>query len=205
MPATPDTTTPDTAAPDTAAPVARPLRADARRNRERIVTAARAAIERDGADVALEEVARAAGVGIGTLYRHFPVREELLQAAFVHEAEELAAEAEALAGGADPLAALVTWLRRQVELSGHGQALGAAAMAAKHTEGSDMHRAWAAVRAAGEVLLAEAQAAGQVRADVQLLDLLRLVHGIVLVCQAARDPEREARLLDVVVAGISTR
>jgi AcrR family transcriptional regulator len=181
---------------------ARPMRADAQRNRERVVTAARAAVAESGGDIVLDEVARAAGVGIGTLYRHFPTRQELLEAAFLEEAVELTDAAERLASEPDPFDALVTWLRLQLDFGSHGHSMGAAVMAAKQVEGSDLQLACTVMRDAGSALLARAQASGQVRAGIELVDVLRLAHGIVLANAHAPDPERAARMFDVVVAGI---
>ncbi len=92
-----------------------PRRADARRNREKLLTAARAAVEELGRDVILEDVARRAGVAIGTLYNHFPTRQHLFQAIFLEEAEDLRARAEDLAVAPEPLDALISWLRLALE------------------------------------------------------------------------------------------
>lgn len=180
----------------------RPRRADAQRNYDRIVAAARAAVAERGVDVVLEDVAREAGVGIGTLYRHFPTRQALFEATFLDEALELRDRAEELAGDPSPYDALVTWLRLQMDFSAHGHAMGAAVMNLKHTEGSDMQRAFVEMREAGATLLRRAQDAGAVRPDVDLSDVIRLVHGIVLINERAPDPERAERMFDLVMAGI---
>src|SRR5437764_372008 len=127
----------------------RPRRADAQRNYDRIVTVARDAIAERGSDVVLEDVARDAGVGIGTLYRHFPTRQALLEAAFVDEALELRDRARELTNDPRTLDALVTWLRLHMDFGAHGQSMGAAVMNLKHTEGSDLQRAFAEMRDAG--------------------------------------------------------
>lgn len=182
----------------------RPRRADAQRNYDRIVAAARAAVAEHGIDVVLEDVARDAGVGIGTLYRHFPTRQALFEATFLDEALELRDRANELAGDPSPLHALVTWLRLQMDFGAHGQSMGAAVMNLKHTEGSDMQRAYVEMRDAGATLLRRAQDAGAVRPDVDLSDVIRLVHAIVLINERAPDPERAERMFDVVMAGIRT-
>jgi AcrR family transcriptional regulator len=182
----------------------RPRRADARRNYDRILAVARAAIAERGADVVLEDIAREAGVGIGTLYRHFPTRQALFEATFLDEAEELRTRAEGLVDAPSPLEALVVWLRLQMDFGAHGRSMGAAVMNAKHTEGSDIQLACVAMREAGAQLLARAQAAGEVRAGVEMGDVLRLIHGVVLANDQAPDPERTTRAFDLVIAGIRT-
>jgi AcrR family transcriptional regulator len=180
----------------------RPRRADAQRNYERILAVARVAVDERGGDIVLEDIARDAGVGIGTLYRHFPTRQALFEATFLHEARELRARAEGLVGDPDPFDALRGWLRQQMDFGAHGHSMGAAVMNAKHTEGSEIQRACAGMREAGAVLLSQAQAAGTVRDEVELADVLRLIHGVVLANQQVPDPERAGRMFDLVMAGI---
>jgi AcrR family transcriptional regulator len=177
-------------------------RADAQRNYERILDVARMAVAERGADVVLEDIAREAGVGIGTLYRHFPNRQALFEAAFLDEAEELRQRAEDAAGGPSPLDALIGWLHLQMDFGARGRSMGAAVMNAKHTEGSEIQLACVAMRDAGAALLARAQAAGEVRAGVDMIDLLRLIHGVVLANEQAPEPERVERMFDLVIAGI---
>lgn len=180
----------------------RQRRADAQRNYEKILAAARRAVVERGGDVVLEDIAREAGVGIGTLYRHFPTRQALLEATFLDEALELRARADQLAGEQAPLDALIAWLRLQMDFGMRGHSMGAAVMAAKHVEGSEIQVAYANMREAGTELLKRAQAAGDVRPGVDMGDLLRLVHGVVLVSQQAPDPERMERMFQLVIAGI---
>jgi AcrR family transcriptional regulator len=182
--------------------VQRTRRADAQRNYDRIVAAARVAIAEHGSDIVLEDIAREAGVGIGTLYRHFPTRQALFEATFLDEALELRDRAEELADDPSPYDALVTWLRQHLDFSAHGHAMGAAVMNLKHTEGSDMQRVFSEMREVGNTLLRRAQDVGEIRPDVDLSDITRLVHGIVLINERAPDPERAERMFDVVIAGI---
>jgi AcrR family transcriptional regulator len=179
-------------------------RIDAQRNYARILAVARAAVSEYGGDIVLEDIARTAGVGIGTLYRHFPTRQALLEAAFLDEARELRVRADELAGEPEPLDALIEWLRLQMDFGAHGHSMGAAVMNAKHSEGSEIQVACVCMRDAGTVLLENAQAAGQVRPDVQMVDVIRLMHGIVLANEQAPDPERATRMFDLVMAGIRT-
>ncbi|MBO0693623.1 MAG: TetR/AcrR family transcriptional regulator [Acidimicrobiaceae bacterium] len=184
----------------------RPRRADAQRNYERILDVARAAVAEHGGDVVLEDIARQAGVGIGTLYRHFPNRQALLEAVFLDDAEHLRSCAEEMCddcGDRPALDDLVEWLRLQLVFGARGRSMGAAVMNAKHTEGSTIQLACLAAREAGAVLLRRAQDAGQVRPGVDLADVLRLIHGIVIASEGADDdPERAARMFDLVIASL---
>jgi len=179
-----------------------PRRADAQRNYEVILAAARASVAERGGDIVLEDIARDAGVGIGTLYRHFPTRQALLEAAFLDEALELRQRAEDLKTAPRPIDALIDWLRLQMDFGAHGRSMGAAVMNAKHTEGTEIQIACVDMRRAGEVLLRRAQEAGDVRADVEIVDLLRLMHGIVIANEQAPDQSRVVPMFDVVIAGI---
>ncbi|WP_149404639.1 TetR/AcrR family transcriptional regulator [Dictyobacter arantiisoli] len=183
----------------------RPMRADAQRNYASLLNAARVAISERGADIVLEDVARSAGVGIGTLYRHFPTRQDLLEAVFLDEANELRAHAEELANAPIPFDALMSWLRLQMDFAARGRSMGAAIMAAKHVPGTRIYDANKAMHQAGEVLLLRAQAAEQIRTDVHIIDVLRLVYGIVMVNEHASDPDGVNRMLDLVIAGIRTK
>jgi AcrR family transcriptional regulator len=155
-----------------------------------------------GGDIVLEDIARDAGVGIGTLYRHFPTRQDLLEAAFLDEAVELRERAEKLAHESDPLGALVSWLRQQLDFGAHGRSMGAAVMNAKHTEGSEIQLACIAMRESGDVLLRHAQDAGAVRPAVDLLDVLRLIHAIAIANEQAPDSDQVQRMFDLLIAGI---
>lgn len=184
-------------------PPRRPRRADAQRNHDRLVAAARAATEEHGERVSLEDVAREAGVAIGTLYNHFPTRQDLLAATFVDETEELRARAVELLDAASPLDALIEWLRLHLHYSARGRSLGALVMSWKYVEGSDMHVAFHAMREAGEPLLRRAVDHGAVRDDVELIDILRLVWGIEFIAtQAAAPPERVDAMFAIASAGL---
>lgn len=181
----------------------RSRRADAQLNYDRLVAVARAATEERGERISLEEVAREAGVSIGTLYNHFPTRQDLLAATFIDETEELRARAVELADSAAPAEALLQWLHLHLRYSARGRGLGALVMSWKYVEGSDMQVAFAAMRGAGEQLFARAVAHGAVRDGIELIDLLRLVWGTELISsQAAAPPERVDAMFGVVIAGL---
>jgi AcrR family transcriptional regulator len=183
----------------------RPMRADAQRNYAKLLSTAREAVSEHGADIVLEDIARSAGVAIGTLYRHFPTRQDLLEAVFLDEANALKVRAEELANASEPIDALIEWLRLQINFGARGHSMGAAIMAAKHVPGTKIYEANMAMFTAGSTLLQRAQASGQVRTDVNGLDLIRLVYGITMVNEHASDPDGVKRMLDIVIAGISTK
>ena len=184
--------------------VNRPMRADAQRNYANLLKTARVAVSEHGADIVLEDIARSAGVAIGTLYRHFPTRQDLLEALFLDAANGLKERAEELASAPVPLDALISWLRLQMDFASQGRSMGATVMAAKHVPGTRISAANKAMHEAGEVLLLRAQAAEQIRTNVQIVDVIRLVYGIVMVNQQAPDPDGVNRMLDIVIAGIRT-
>ena len=186
-------------------PANRPMRADAQRNYASLLKTARVAVSERGADIVLEDIAKSAGVAIGTLYRHFPTRQDLLEAVFLHETNELRAHAELLASAPVPFDALMNWLRLQMDFAAFGRSMGAAIMAVKQAPGTRIYVAHKAMHEAGNVLLLRAQAAGQIRTDVHLVDVMRLVYGIALVNEHASDPEGANRMLDLVIAGIRTQ
>ncbi|MEV0616543.1 helix-turn-helix domain-containing protein [Nonomuraea sp. NPDC050404] len=157
---------------------ARPLRADARRNRDRLVAEARAAFEQDGVTASLEDVAARAGVGIGTLYRHFPTREALLEAVLRERFDALGAEARTLLGHARPREALITWAHGFAAAGTTFRGLTAALSATLRDESSALHASCVSMRAAGEALLARAQHSGEIRADLTVIDLSTLVFGV---------------------------
>jgi len=180
-------------------------RADAQRNYARLLSAAMAAFTEHGADdTSLEEIARRAGVGIGTLYRHFPTRQALLEAVYRDQVEALRARADELIGSDEsPLAALAAWLRALMTFSSTKQSLTSALLATIGKE-SDLLSACSKVLwdAAG-ILLKRAQQAGEVRADADARDLIRLVHAVNIATQRApTDPGQSERLLGLILDGL---
>ncbi|MFI8912095.1 TetR/AcrR family transcriptional regulator [Streptomyces sp. NPDC053513] len=179
------------------------MRADARRNHERLLIEARAAFAEQGADAPLEEVARRAGVGIGTLYRHFPTRADLLNAVFQEALTELLHRSRELAEADAPCSALVEWLRALIAHAGEYRGLAHALMSASHDRSSALARCSDPLRAAGERLLGRAQEAGQVRADVSIGDLMQLTNAIALAAeQCPEDALLADRLLSLTLRGL---
>ncbi|MGH3150708.1 MAG: TetR/AcrR family transcriptional regulator [Streptosporangiaceae bacterium] len=185
-------------------PASRRRRADAQRNYERLLSVARAAVDERGRNIVLEDIAKDAGVAIGTLYNHFPTRQALFQAVFLDEAQELRALAENLADEPGPLDALIRWLRLQLEYGARGRSMGAAVMHMRHVEGSEIQLTHAAMHEAGTVLLRRAQAAGEVRPGIELVNVLRLILGILLANEQSPSPDGVVPMFDILIAGIRT-
>jgi AcrR family transcriptional regulator len=179
-----------------------PKRADARRNYEKLVEAAREAFAEGGRSASLEDIARRAGVGIGTLYRHFPTRQALLEAVYVDEVEALGRSATELAG-LPPWDALAAWLRRYVAYAATKHALAEELSASVGAETTVFQMCKGAIFAAGEPLLQRAQEAGVVRPDTDFTDVARMVFGIAAI--PAGDPQQIQRILDIALDGLRYR
>lgn len=180
----------------------RPKRADARRNYERLVAAAREAFTEEGAAASLEDISRRAGVGIGTLYRHFPSRRDLLQAVYIEEVEGLCRSAADLAGLA-PWEALSAWLHRFVGYVTTKQALAGELFSLVDRDSDVFRSCRQAFQAAGGPLLTRAQQAGVARGDTDIGDVIQLVAGIAMIPSA--DQEQIHRLLDMALDGLRAR
>jgi AcrR family transcriptional regulator len=187
---------------DQSGKVARRPRADGLRNRERVLEAAKAVFSSAGADGSLEAVARHAGVGIGTLYRHFPTREALFEAVYRREVEQLVELAAQLRAEATPVAALRRWLAANVEFVATKKGMSAALAVAAHSS-SDLaaYTLDRLTRALGD-LLGRAVETGAIRSDVSAEDLLRALVGM---CYTQDRPGWQVnvrRLVDVFVDGL---
>lgn len=180
-------------------------RADSLRNRELLLEAATQIFSAGGPQASLEAVARQAGVGIGTLYRHFPTREALFEAVYRHEVDHLFDLAGELAGEADPVEALRQWLHANVRLVAAKKGMVEGLQLVAH--GSSELKAYSFERLTDAIgmLLGRAVAVGDMRADVSPQDLLRTLLGI-FYSQGAADWQPTALLLvDVFVDGLRTR
>jgi AcrR family transcriptional regulator len=188
-----------------AAAMVRKPRADAIRNRERVLEAAKAVFSAGGPEASLEAVAKRAGVGIGTLYRHFPTREALFEAVYRREVQQLGELAEALKSEADPVDALRRWLRSNVEFvatkKGMSAALALAVQSTSELTAFSFDRLTKAVGA----LLDRAIAAGEIRADISPEDLLRALVGMCYLHDQPGWQKSVVRLLDVLVDGLRVR
>ncbi|GGM16828.1 TetR family transcriptional regulator [Streptomyces fumigatiscleroticus] len=179
-------------------------RADARRNREALVAAASEVFAERGPHAPLDVIARRAGVGNATLYRHFPTRRDLLVAVSVGEVESLCALAGRLGGTGDPGTALVEWLRAYVEHVNTHSGLAAAFDTARRADSALIAAAHGAVEAAGAGLLAAAEQAGAVRQGLHVADLLALAHAAGTTAPPG-DRAHTGRLLRVLLEGIVPR
>jgi AcrR family transcriptional regulator len=177
----------------------RPKRADALRNYEKLVAAAREAFTEADRSASLEDIARRAGVGIGTLYRNFPTRADLVQAIYVDEVEALSRSAAELAA-LEPWEALSAWLQRFVGYVATKQALSDELFAVAERDAAVFAGCRAMLNKAGEPLLRRAQEAGVVRPDVLIEEVVRMVAGIAKI--PSDDPAEIERLLSVALDGL---
>jgi AcrR family transcriptional regulator len=179
----------------------RPLRADARRNRDRLLAVAVESFQGD-ADVPLDAIARRAEVGIGTLYRHFPTREALVEAAYRSELDKLCAAVPVLLSSTPPAAALRQWMGLFVEYMttrrGMADALKAVIAVGVNPFTHSRDRLLAALNA----LLSAGVAAGDVRADVAVPDLLAALSGVSLAVGDQAQRDQADRILDLLMAGL---
>ena len=181
----------------------RPKRADARRNYEKVLAAAREAFAEGGESTALEEIARRAGVGIGTLYRHFPSRQALVEALYLEEVEEVCRSAAEQLDGADPWEALNGWFERFIGYLATKQVLAAELLNYLERDAALFKASRAALFEAGEPLLKRAQEAGVVRPDVEIADVIQMVIGIAKI--PAADPRQTQHILRIALDGLRYR
>jgi AcrR family transcriptional regulator len=181
----------------------KPLRADAARNREKLLQAATEVFGESGTEASLEEIARRAGVGVGTLYRHFPTRACLIEQVYRHSVDEVCAAVPRLLDEMPPFDALSTWVNGFVGYVGRKKGMVSALREAMGPESEEVfHDVHVRLEDAAEQLLAATQAAGVVRADAEPLDLLRSVSGMCLAQAASDDPGRTTRVLALVLDGL---
>jgi AcrR family transcriptional regulator len=177
----------------------RPLRADARRNREQIVAVATGAFAEHGPAASLEEIARGAGVGIGTLYRHFPTRDALFVAVHRAEITRIAERADELLAGLEPREALSRWLAEFIDFMQAKKGMAEVFRSVMSSGQNPFLDLRAGTTAAAQRLLKAAAADGG-EAEIGAFDLLTALHGISL---ATDDPDRTARLLRLLLRGLT--
>ena len=194
----PEITMPEITMPEITMPeitMRRPLRADAQRNHDALIAAAHESFAEDGAAASLEDMARRAQVGIGTLYRHFPTRKDLFESVYVEEVDQLCRSADDLADLA-PWDGLVAWLHRFADYVATKRAV-AEALA---RDSELFSRCRDAIWAAGGPLLQRAQADGTARPDASFDDLLHLICGVTLL--RSTEPGRLERVLGIALDGV---
>jgi AcrR family transcriptional regulator len=177
-----------------------PLRADARRNFERLLEVAREVFSVEGINASLDEIARKAGVGNATLYRHFPTRHALLIAVCVTEVEELCRMGEALTSSADAAEALAEWLRSFLSHIRTKRGLADALMTGNPQDSAVLAACHAWIHGVGNELLARAKAQGAVREGIAFADLFKLLGAIGVATEAERASDA-SRMLDLVLHG----
>jgi AcrR family transcriptional regulator len=181
---------------------ARPLRADARRNREKLLTAATEAFAEEGENVALETVAGRAGVGIGTLYRHFPSRDALVVAAYQHEVDALCAAAADLLRSQPADEALRAWAERFADYSATKRTMADALRAAVASDSRVFADTRERILGALGLLLDAGVKAGTLRADVDPEDVMRVINGIWYLPDGPEWRATVGRMLDLVIDGL---
>jgi AcrR family transcriptional regulator len=182
-------------------PKARKPRADAQRNRDRILEVAKKAFARSGADVSLDEIAKRTGVGPGTLYRHFPTRGALLEAVYRTEVEKLAVAHHEYAKTMPPVEALRAWMFHFVDYIATKQLI-APALNSLITDTSKLYESSGAqIKGAMNALVQRAIKSGDIRRDLDPLDLLRALVGVSNVASAPNWPQSAKKLVDILIAG----
>ena len=179
------------------------MRADARRSRAKLLRAATAAFAETGADAPLEDIARRAGVGIGTLYRHFPTRLDLQVAVYRSQVETVCAAADEYLGTTTPDQALSGWLHALAAYLTTKRGLSLVLVEAIGKDSPLVSACTDAMRNATERLLTSAQQAGVLRDDIKPTDVLRIVHGVVIATEQV--PGETDRLLALVLDGLRVR
>jgi AcrR family transcriptional regulator len=182
-------------------PIARKPRADAQRNRERILEVAKKAFTRGGADISLDDVAKEAGIGPGTLYRHFPTREALLEAVYRTEVERLAAAEREFSQAMAPIDALRAWMLLFVDYIATKQLIAAALNTLVGGTSQLFAASGTQITQAINSLVQRGIAAGDIRPDLQPLDLLRALVGVSNVSSVPDWPESARRLVEILIAG----
>ena len=180
-------------------------RADALRNRDRVLEAARTVFSAGGPEASLEAVARTAGVGIGTLYRHFPTREALFEAVYRHEVQQLADLAERLKKEAGPIEALRQWLHSIVKFVATKKGMSTALALAIGKDSDLVSYSSDRLTQAIGLLLEKAIAAGEIRSDVSAEDLLRAIVGMCYTHDQPGWQKNVLRLVDIFVDGLRNR
>ena len=190
------------AKPGLSAKPARKLRADSVRNRERVLEAAKAVFAESNSAASLEGVARRAGVGIGTLYRHFSTRQALFEAVYRREVEQLVELAETFEADLPPLEALARWMHANVEFVATKKGMSAALAIAVHASSGLTAYSMERLGQAVGTLLTRAVKAGAIRGDISPEDILRTIVGLCYTHGKTGRQGNVLRLIDVFVDGM---
>jgi AcrR family transcriptional regulator len=180
------------------------MRADARKNYDRLLAVGRDVVTEHGAEASLRDVARRAGVGLGTLYRHFPTREALLEALLRTNVDELTAQAADRETSSTPEDALVSWLRDSVALTHEYRGVAALLTAAMEDTESALNASCVALHDAGTRALERAQTAGIARADIDGTDLFALVASLAWLYDQPSLAQRADHIFGVISSAVLT-
>jgi AcrR family transcriptional regulator len=182
-------------------PVPRKPRTDAQRNRERILDVAKEAFTRFGADASLDDIAKQAGVGAGTLYRHFPARDALIEAVYRSEVEKLAAAERKFAETMSPVEALRAWMLLFVDHIAAKQIIAPALNSVVGGPSKLYESSHGTIRGAIEALVKRAIKSGDIRRDLDAFDLLRALIGVAHVASGPGWQQSARRLVDILITG----
>ena len=182
-------------------PASRPMRADAQRNYASLLNAARVAVSERGADIVLEDIARSAGVAIGTLYRHFPTRDALLEAVYRTEVEKLAAAERRFTETMPPVDALRAWMLLFVDYIEAKHIIAPALNTLVGGPAMVFEATGTRIKGAINALVKRAIESGDIRSDLDPLDLLRALVGVSNVASGPDWPQSARRLVHILIAG----
>jgi AcrR family transcriptional regulator len=182
-------------------PTRRNPRTDAQRNRERILEVAKEAFTRSGANTSLDDIATRAGIGAGTLYRHFPTRDALLEAVYRTEVEKLAAAESKLAQAMPPMEALRAWMLLFVDYIATKQIIAPALNTLVGGPSKVFEASSSQIKGAIQALVKRAVKSGDLRPDLDPLDLLRALIGVSNVASVPDWPQSARRLVDILIIG----
>lgn len=182
-------------------PAPRKPRADAERNRDRVLEVAKEAFTRSGAEASLDEIARQAGVGAGTLYRHFPSREALIEAVYRTEVEKLAAAERKFADTMPPIEALRAWMLLFVDYIATKKIIAPALNALVGGQSKVIEASYGQIWEAIRALVKRAIRSGDIRRDLDPIDLLRALIGVSNVASSPDWQQSARRLVDILITG----
>ena len=188
-------------APKASKIVVRKPRTDAQRNRERILEVAKDAFTRRGADASLDDIAKEAGVGAGTLYRHFPTRDALIEAVYRSEVEKLAAAEQRFSRSMPPVEALRAWMLLFVDYIAAKHLIAPALNTLVGGPSKLYHGSRGQIKGAIDALVARAIKSGDIRKDLEAFDLVRALIGVSNVASGPEWQQSAKRLVDILIAG----
>jgi AcrR family transcriptional regulator len=181
--------------------VGRKPRADAQRNRERLLEVAKEGFTRSGANASLDDIARQSGVGAGTLYRHFPTRDALLEAVYRTEVEKLAAAEKKFAESMPPIEALRAWMMLFVDYIATKKIIAPALNAVVGGHSKVIEASYAQTQAAIRALVKRAIESGEMRRDIDAVDLLKALVGVAFMSASPDWQQSARRLVDILISG----